>query len=621
MIDPRPYQAAAVDAVFAAVDRGDPSGLVVLPTGMGKTVVFGLVAQRWPRGHSGRILVLAHREELITQAADELAGITGQSPAIEMADQWATPAGSGLTDAPSVVVASVQSLCQPRRLARWPRDEFGLVVTDEAHHATSASYRRIYDHFGAAFRLGVTATPKRADEQALGQVFGSVLFDMGICDAVDEGWLCPVEQRFVTVRDMDLSAVATEGGDFSAKQLGTVLTGDDVLDQMVVGTVDLCGSEPTLVFTAPRPPGEVVSQGDLFADALNKIKPESAVFLSGETERGIRRREIEQFELGHRQFLVGCSLFTEGFNVPKIARIVMARPTKSNALYAQMLGRGTRTLRGVLTPALDTPQKRQEAIAASKKPSVLVIDFVGNSGRHKVMSAIDIFAGKMEPNVVARAKKKAEVDAANGLLPRCVQDLIAEAAAEEKAERERMLDRERRRKEHKARVRVNRVDMHQESISPYGTSDGGSGRAATRSPTTGRASAGQVEWIREHGGYCDDAVAAEEAGRLIADIKDRWSRNQCSPKQERTLRRAGLADGPVSKTHAKALLDWLAARQWKPTGRPHRGQLSIVRVANGLSEGFQLTIDGVRVGGVFGKPADVRQVYAGLALEPQPQTA
>lgn len=615
MIVPRPYQSAAVENVFARVAAGEKSTLIVMATGLGKTVCFGLAARRWARDrHPGRVLVLAHREELISQAVAELRGILEVEPEVEMAERWASVAGSSFLDHSPVVVASVQSLCQPRRLERFPRDEFGLIVTDEAHHATADSYLRIFGRFPDAFRLGVTATPKRADQVALGSIFGSLSSEMGICEAVSEGYLVPVEQRYVTVRDMDLSSVHTSGGDLDQGELGAVLTGDRVLDQMVAATVELCGSEPTLIFTAPRPPGDTVSQGDLFADALNKLRPGKAVFLSGETDKEERRRELELFESGHRQYLVGCSLFTEGFNVPKISRVVMARPTKSIVYYTQAIGRGTRTLKGVLTPDLDNPESRRQAIAASAKPSVLVIDFVGNSGRHKLVSAVDIFAGKHSAEAVTRAKKKA----AQSGQPKAIPELLDEA--EKALERERLKkEAEKRRRAEKALVRVNRVDLHQEEVSPFDTSDGPGQRR--KLATGGRATVTQREWIDSHGGHCPEDATASEAGAIIADIKARWKDGLCSPKQERVLKRCGLADGPIPKAHAKALLDWLAKIGWTARSRPDRSRLKIVAVANGLDTGYQLQIDSHAVGGVFGSPDQVREAYRGLVAEPAPQVA
>lgn len=610
MLTERPYQNEAVDAVFERLVQNDePSTLVVLPTGCGKTVVFGMIARKWFRDHiydhtrPSRVLVLAHRQELINQAAEELAGIIDSNIGIERADWKAYPA-RGNRDALCfcpIVVASVQTLCSEKRLARWPKDEFGLIVTDEAHHATANSYRRIYSHFSGAKLLGVTATPKRADDLALGSVFGSVAYEMGIEDAVQGGWLCPVEQRFVTVRGMDLSKLHTDGDDFRKSELSVVLSGDHVLDQMVAATIELCGDEPTLIFTAPKQPGADSGQGELFADALNKIKPGRAVFLSGETPTENRLRELEYFEQGKRQYLVGCSLFTEGFNVPKISRVVMARLTKSVVYYTQAIGRGTRTLRGVLRPDHETPDQRRAAIAASAKPSVLVIDFVGNSGRHKLVSAVDIFAGKHPDEVVARAKALAEKKA------KPVRELLDEAAELEKRERLRK-GAEKQRQRDRASVRVNGVDLHQESVDPFNTSHGVVARpvGATR---PGGATQTQLDWIRSKGGIVSDDATASEAGRIIDDMKRRWTAGHCSPKQERTLRRAGLCDGPIPKAHAKALIDWLAASNWKVSGKPSRSMLAILPVGNG----FQLAIAGVKVGGVYASPAQVRAVYEGLA--------
>lgn len=610
MLTPRPYQVDSCEAVFDRLFvRGERSTLLVLPTGCGKTVVFGLVAKRWSEQNlPGRVLVLAHREELITQAAVELAGITGREPAIEMADNRALSAAVVLPgiDLPAVVVASVPTLCQPHRLERFAPDEFGLIVTDEAHHSPAASYRRIYDRFPAAKMLGVTATAKRADKVILGSVFESVAYSMGICDAVNDAWLVPVEQRYVVVNDMDLSQVGTVGDDLNQKQLGTVLTGDRVLDQMVAATVELCGHEPTLIFTAPRAPGESVSQGELFCESLNRIKPDRAIFLTGETETEVRRTELRRFESGDRQYLIGCGLFTEGFNSPTISRVVMARVTKSVVYYTQCIGRGTRTLRGVLTPDLDKPQVRHAAIAASAKPGLLVIDFVGNSGRHKLVSAVDIFAGNASAAIVARAKEKAK-SRKPGLLPKQVGELLDEAKSE--------LDREQKRREaRKANLRINRVDLYSREVSPYEYTDGGT-RQTGRATGAGGATEIQKAWLAKSGGVIRDGMTAGEAGLQIADIKKRWKEGMCSPKQERVLKRSGLADGPIPRDHAKALLDYLSATNWKANKRPVRSQLSIVRADGGFRLAVRVNGQIVPVGKPLADVALVRSVYDGLCVE------
>lgn len=612
VIVPRPYQSAAVDAVWERLAvRQERATLIVLPTGTGKTVAFGLLAQRWSRDQRGRILILAHREELITQAAAEIAGIAGFHPAIEMAENRAVASTAVLPgwELPPVVVGSVPTMCQPGRLANWPRDEFSLVVTDEAHHGTANSYKRIYEHFAGAKMLGVTATPTRADKVRLGDTFNSVAFEMGIAEAVDEGWLVPVEQRFVVVRDMDLSRVRTHGGDFAPGELAEVLTGDRVLDRMVGATVEMCGDEPTLIFTAPRAPGDTVSQGEVFADAINKIRPGRAVFLSGETDGVVRRDELKRFESGDRQYLVGCALFTEGFNQPKISRIVMAQPTKSVVRYTQSIGRGTRTLRGVLD-GRDTPDDRKAAIAASAKPSVLVLDFVGNSGRHKLISSVDIFAGKASAEAVARVKRKLERNPDQLPQMRNVQDMLDAAEREIEKERE---DRERAKakREELARLKIERLEYSATAVNPFEYDSGVAGRA-TGSASKGPATQTQLDWIKNHGGIVIERMTSAEAGAAIADVKRRWKEKLCSPKQERTLKRLGLASGPVPKVHAAALLDYANATNWQPRGRPTREELAILRSEQGFRLGVKVRGDFVPVGATFPGEDAVRQAYREL---------
>lgn len=613
-ITPRPYQDAAAANVWRdLVTDGLRSTLVVLPTGCGKTVLFGLVAKRWiSEGMPGRVLVLAHREELIRQAIGELNPITGFHAEMEMAESRANPmSGHALFPCSPVVVASVQSLVSGSRLQRFGRDEFGLVIIDEAHHATAGSYRKIIEYFTGKV-LGVTATPKRADDVALGKVFGKVSYEMGIREAVDDGYLCPVQQRYVVVEELNLSVIQTVAGDFHQGQLGQVLTGDRILDQMVSATVELCAEEPTLIFTAPRSSEETVSQGEIFADALNKIKPGKAVFLSGETEPERRRHELEQFNLGHRQFLIGCALFTEGFNAPQISRVVMARPTKSIVYYTQSIGRGTRTLRGVLTPDMSTAEERKAAIASSPKPHVLVIDFVGNSGKHKLISAVDIFAGKASESARERAKKLAARPGCN----RSIDQLVDEAEkqlAKEKRDREEKARKAAEERERRAKLKIERIKLHQREVDPYTRSAG----MVTKAGTTGKglATADQVSWINGHGGYIKPGATAAEAGAMIAEIKRRWTQGLCSPRQERSLKGAGLISGPVPKDHAGALMDLCIGTQWTVRDLPRRDQCVILPSEGGYRLGVKVGAKVVPVGKSLKTPDEVRTRYRGLCRD------
>lgn len=594
LIVPRPYQLACDAEIKAAFEKYQ-SALVVMATGCGKTVQFGLLAEWWLAARPGeRVLILAHRDELIRQAREELKGILGWYPDVEQAENVASLRAN-------CVVASVQTLFAKRRLDRFPKDHFSLIVCDECHHFTpqTKTYWNIKEHFDKAKLLGVTATPVRGDKNPLGQTFETVCFDYGIQAAVSDGWLVDVEQQFVRVNSLDVTEVDTVKGDFNQGQLSKAMTQDmRVSWEIAASVIEHCKDEPTLIFSCPRPPGEPKGQGEQICDALNSLKPGSAMFLSGETSVEDRRRHLKRYEAGEFPYLIGCSLFTEGFNVPSIANVVMARLTKSIVYYTQAIGRGTRPLRELIAAlnACPNASERRAVIAASAKPRVRVFDFVGNSGRHKLISCVDIFAGKISDKARERAKKKLN----EGGRAASVMDAL------DKAE------------EHEAKLKraKAKVKTSTEYVNPFEMSDGEVGKKARRDKY-GPATPDQFEWIRSKGGTIADGASYLDAGAIIADIKARWKRGECSPKQERTLKRLGVAVGPVPKHHAKALLDLAAHLQW-PRGmeRPAREQMSIRPEQGGYRLAVTVRGEKVAVGGVFPTADQVRAAYQGMALEP-----
>ena len=204
----RPYQKEAVKAVESAF-RDVQSTLIVLATGCGKTIVFSrLAADEARRG--GRVLILAHRGELIQQAVDKLRKATGIVAGVEMAEQRSD---ADYDEPPyTVVVGSVQSMCREKRLRRFSPDEFSLIVIDECHHALTGTYRAVIEHFPNAHLLGVTATPDRGDLRSLGEVFQTIAFQYSIVDAIRDGYLCPIRAQTIPLR-IDISSVAKQGGD------------------------------------------------------------------------------------------------------------------------------------------------------------------------------------------------------------------------------------------------------------------------------------------------------------------------------------------------------------------------------------------------------------------------
>jgi superfamily II DNA or RNA helicase len=281
---------------------------------------------------------------------------------------------------------------------RFRPEEFGLLVIDEAHRSVADTYREVVNHYcGPAALLGVTATPDRHDEQALGQVYRTVAFDYELTDAIAEGWLVPIRQKFLSV-ELDLSGTRYTLGDFHGADLRALLAAEDTLERIASDAVQWAGERRTLVFA------DCVANAERLTVALNRHRLGCAALVTGELPDPERRRVIADYRAGATQYLVNVGIATEGFNVPDISCVVMARPTASRSLYTQMAGRGTRALAGVLDD-IDTAAARCAAIAASDKRDLLLLDVVGNSARHKLITAADILGGQYDTAVVERAER------------------------------------------------------------------------------------------------------------------------------------------------------------------------------------------------------------------------
>ena len=397
----REYQSACLKAINHSFVDFD-STLAVLATGAGKTVIFAeLIRQNQPM----RAMVLAHRQELIAQARMKIEDIAGVECEVEMADMTAMVSLYGRAP---VVVSTVQTQISggkgTERMRRFNPMDFGLLIIDEAHHAASSSYRRIIDHYRQNPNLkvlGVTATPDRTDELALGEIFESVAFDYEIIDAIHGGYLVPIDQQFVTVSDLDFSRVRTTAGDLNGSDLAALMEQEKNMQEVAAASIQIIGDKRTIVFTAS------VKQAETLSNIFNRHCAGMSGWVCGKTNKESRRTLLEEFKTGKIQVVVNCGVLTEGYDNPSVEIIVMARPTKSRSLYSQMVGRGTRPLPGVID-GIETADGRKDAIANSAKPSVLVCDFVGNSGRHKLMTSADILGGKSSEEAIALAVENAK---------------------------------------------------------------------------------------------------------------------------------------------------------------------------------------------------------------------
>lgn len=375
----RPYQDAALKAVRDAYRQGHRSALVVMPTGTGKTVLFAEIS----RLAKGPVLVLAHRQELVEQAREKIANWCDDVVAVEMAGQRGFTKPDGTR--PKIAVASIQTLSQ--RLRQVPADAFKIVVVDEAHHATSDSYRKVLDHFDA-WLLGVTATPDRSDRAPLGDVFSTVAFSYDVRKAIADGWLCPI-RSFLVQTQADFSQARKVAGELSTRDVEDVLTRELHLAEVVTPILRERDGRPTIVFAAS------VAHAHALCRVFNEQTgaQEFAAALDGSSPFDVRAPVLDRFKRGEIQVLVNCSLFTEGFDVPQIALVAIARPVLSRSFYAQMVGRGTRLSDG--------------------KRDLLVLDFVPGNCRHSLAQAVDIFAS-VDEEVRDRARRIAKETSEEG---------------------------------------------------------------------------------------------------------------------------------------------------------------------------------------------------------------
>jgi len=375
----RDYQQAAISAIRNEFKSGKRSTLLCLPTGAGKTVVFSEIA-RLAALQGNRTLVVAHRNELIQQAYDKIVRVVDPAiVAIEKADSHAD------RDA-MVVVASVQTL-KAKRLGSWPKDHFTVVIFDECHHAPTSGYRALMDHFDRERVLGVTATPFRADENKLSDLFESRAYELNLWDAIDRGILCPLSMLIADVR-VDLKGIRSKMGDYDSAQLSALLELN--MRPSVVAIHKHIGTRRTIVFApsieSSRVMAERLCELGLKADYVSYMCPD-------------RTGKIDAYRRGEIQVLVNPMLLSEGFDDPETACVVLARPTKSRVALMQMVGRSTRLAEG--------------------KTDALILDFSWSAKRGDLASLLEDEAQADEPADmpvgiafdVAKARERARIAA------------------------------------------------------------------------------------------------------------------------------------------------------------------------------------------------------------------
>lgn len=422
----RPYQIAAIAAVEECF-KTQQSALVVLPTGTGKSRIFSELVRRM---HPKRSLVLAHRSELIWQAKKNVE-FAGLGVEVEKAEHFAD---TNMFNRNSVVVASVQTLVSGRgekkRMHRWNPKDFGFIVCDEAHHFTAPMFKSVLDFFRLGnpdIRIfGCTASPKRADDRALGLVFNECVFKYQIADAIEDGWLVPVKAVGLEVEDMDFTGIKTTDGDLNTTELAAVMEKEKPLYGVAQAALEAAFYlEPNALHGVPKerwgdhllshntPPRSTlcfavnVHHSEMLAEICNRAVPNIAHFVCGNTRPEERDDILKRFRSGELPILTNCGVMTEGVDVPR-AEVIVPKPTKSHALAIQMYGRGLRPPEVGGKSIVDqhaTAEERKSAIARSRKPCCTILDLYGVTGRHKMITTADVLGGNYDEEVIELAKK------------------------------------------------------------------------------------------------------------------------------------------------------------------------------------------------------------------------
>lgn len=510
----RPYQREAKDAVFENWDNGTRKTLLVLPTGCGKTIVFAKVTEECVR-NGDRVLILAHRGELLDQAADKIARSTGLGCATEKAEE--TCLGSWFR----IVVGSVQTMMREKRLGQFPEDYFDTIIVDEAHHCISDSYQRVLRHFPEAKVLGVTATPDRGDMRNLGSVFESMAYEYTLPKAIKEGYLSPIKAVTIPLK-VDLTGVGMQSGDFKVGDLGTAL--DPYLHTIAEEMKAYCQDRKTVVFLP------LVKTSQKFRDILNESGFQAAE-VNGDSQD--RAEILRDFDAGRYNVLCNSMLLTEGWDCPSVDCIVVLRPTKIRSLYCQMVGRGTR-----LSPGKD---------------HLLLLDFLWHTERHELCHPAHLIC---ESEEVAR-KMTENLEEAG--YPVDIEEAERSASEDVVAQREEALAKKLAEMKRRKKALVDplqfEMSIQAEDLAGYVPAFGWE-----MAPPSDK----QKSTLEKLGILPDEIDNAGKASKILERLDKRKREGLTTPKQIRCLEKYGFQHvGTWQFETAKNLINRIAGNGWR----------------------------------------------------------
>lgn len=515
----RPYQAEAKAAVFEQWDKGTLKTLLVLPTGCGKTIVFAKVAEDCVR-QGYRVLILAHRGELLEQAADKIKKSTNLGCATEKAEQ--TCLGSWFR----ITVGSVQSMQREKRLSQFSEDYFNVIIIDEAHHCISDGYQKVLQHFPSAKVLGVTATPDRGDMRNLGEFFESLAYEYTLPKAIREGHLSPIKAMTIPLQ-LDLSGVSIQSGDFKAGDIATAL--DPYLHQIADEMMKYCRDRKTVVFLP------LVKTSQKFKEILNE-KGFKAAEVNGESKD--RAEVLEAFDKGEYNVLCNSMLLTEGWDCPSVDCVIVLRPTKVRSLYSQMVGRGTRLCEG--------------------KSHLLLLDFLWHTERHELCHPADLICEKKEV-----ARKMTENLEGTAGCPMDLEEAERKASEDVIAEREESLAKQlqemRTRKKKLVDPLQFEMSIQAEDLSGYVPAFGWE-----MAPPSDK----QKQELEKRGILPDEIDNAGKANLILDRLHKRQEEGLTTPKQIWCLEKYGFQHvGTWTFEAGKNMIDRIAACGWRGAPR------------------------------------------------------
>lgn len=510
----RDYQMEAKTSIFEEWNKGIQKTLLVLPTGCGKTIVFAKVSEDCVR-QGDRVLILAHRGELLEQAADKIAKATGLQCSMEKAEY------SCLGSWFRITVGSVQTLMREKRLNNFPADYFDTIIIDEAHHCLSDSYQKVLEHFSDARVLGVTATPDRGDMRNLGQYFESLAYEYTLPKAIKSGYLSPIKALTLPLQ-LDLTGVSVQAGDFKASDIGTAL--DPYLHQIADEMLKYCLNRKTVVFLP------LVKTSQKFCQILNE-KGFRAAEVNGSSDD--RAEVLNDFENDKYNVLCNSMLLTEGWDCPSVDCVIVLRPTKVRSLYSQMIGRGTRLHPG--------------------KDHLLLLDFLWHTERHELCHPASLICQDAEV-----AKKMTENIEAAGC-PVDIEEAERTAAEDVVAQREEALAKQlaemRKRKKKLVDPLQFEMSIQAEDLSGYVPAFGWEMGPATDQ---------QKATLEKLGILPDEIENAGKAAKILDRLDKRRIEGLTTPKQIRFLEGRGFQHvGTWQFQAAKNLIDRIAANGWR----------------------------------------------------------